>query len=104
MTRITEKPFRRVTPEALPAIFGKDKDKSLVVELRFIDGKSFLGLRPLGARNRTELISCFDVFTYALKCRANRELLEKARTAKERKAVRLATQRQARAEKRLFKK
>jgi len=59
-----------------------------------------LELRPLGTR-RPERIAVLDVYRLALRCRVNLLVLEKARARKAAKAERLASQRQARAEKRL---
>jgi hypothetical protein len=43
-----------------------------------------------------------DAYRWALRCRVNRTVLEKAREKKSRKAARLASLRMARAEKKLF--
>jgi hypothetical protein len=47
-------------------------------------------------------VALIDVYRYALRCRVNRDTLERARARKARKADRLAALRIARAEKRLF--
>ncbi len=92
-----EKPCRRVTRGALDGQFGPDRGRRLVASFEPGD---VLTIRPHGTR-RAETVSLFDVFRYALRCRVNSEHLAKARVAKEKKAVRLAAQRQLRAEKRL---
>lgn len=40
-----------------------------------------LELRPEGTRRRETIALC-DIYRYAIRCRVNRELLEKARNAK----------------------
>lgn len=61
------------------------------------------GQREKGKNMRTiEKIAVLDVYRYAIRCRVGRELLEKARDRKAKKAERLARARQERAEKRLF--
>jgi len=89
MTRLT-KTVSRVTRGTLNFRYGPDRDKHLVISLR--DG-DLITLKPL----RTSR-------PYLLRCRANREVLERAREKKARKAERLAAMRQKRAEKRLFEK
>ena len=59
-----------------------------------------LELRPLGTR-RAESVTVLDVYRWALRCRACRQDLERARAAKARIAQRLADRRQAAAERRL---
>ncbi len=97
MTTI-EKPCRRLTRGALDGSYGSDRGRRLVAS--FVPG-DLIEVRPQGTR-RAEVISIYDVFRYALRMRANREHLTKARISKEKKALRLAAQRQIRAEKRLF--
>lgn len=96
-------PVKRVTVEPLDGQFGPDRGRRVVVA--FIPGKDgvpdMLELRPLGTR-RAESLAVMDVYRYALRCRVNRDLLERARQRKARKALRLAQARQARAEKRLL--
>lgn len=102
MTRFKEKPIRRLTTQVLSSQYGVDTDKPLVVELLCMAGKDFLAIRPLCSRNRRELISVFDVYAFAIRCRVNLQTLEVARAKKARKAERLAAERQRRAEKRLL--
>jgi hypothetical protein len=83
MTPLT-KPCRRVTRGALDWHFGKDSGRRLVAELAPGD---LLTLRPLGTR-RPETVSLFDVHAWAIRCRVNHALLEKARAAKATKARR----------------
>jgi len=56
----------------------------------------------LPGTRRAETIAVVDVYRYALRCRVNRTVLEKAREKKSRKAARLASLRVARAERKLF--
>src|SRR5258708_3206921 len=90
----------RVTNGSLPAQFGPDCGRRIVLTFIPGDGKGIadlIALRPLGTR-RSETVSLLDVYNWALRCRVNRTVLEKARERKAKKAVRLAAQRQARAE------
>lgn len=99
---MTSSPVRRVTIKPLDGAFGPDNGRRIVVA--FIPGTAtvpdLLELRPLGTR-RPERLAVLDVYRYAVRVRAGRELLEKARQAKARRAVRLAAARQERAERRL---
>jgi len=88
---------KRKLDVSLDGSFGPDRDKKIIVTLH-PDGR--LELRPERTQ-RTETIHLVDVYRYALRCRVNRDLLEKARLKKEKKAIRLAAERQKRAEKRL---
>lgn len=92
------KPVRRVTEDTLGHTFGSDWRRKLVVTLNAGDLISF---RPHGTRREVSIMAA-DVFRYVLRCEANKAMLEKARARKERKATRLAAERQKRAEKRLF--
>lgn len=97
------KPVVRQAIKPLDGSFGADSDRRLVVVL--LPGSDTLPdtieLRPAGTR-RPERLALVDVYRFALRSRVNRELLERAREVKARKADRLAQARQARAEKRLF--
>jgi hypothetical protein len=92
------KPVTRKADVALDGSFGPDRDKRIVVT---IHPGGLLTLRPERTR-RAETIALLDVYRFAIRCRVGRGQLEKARAAKERKALRLARQRQERAEKQLF--
>jgi hypothetical protein len=94
-----DKPCRRVTRGALCAQFGPDRGRRLVASFEPGD---LVTIRPAGTR-RAETVSLFDVYRFAIRVRSNREHLEKARIAKDRKASRLAAARQYRAEQRLTK-
>lgn len=94
-----EKPCRRLTRAALDGSHGPDRGRKLVAS--FVPG-DLIEVRPQGTR-RAEVISLFDVYRFALRARANREHLAKARISKEKRALRLAAQRQIRAERKLFK-
>ena len=105
---MTKSKVRRVTAGSLDHSFGTDNGKPIVVAFIPGDGKKngipdILELKPLRARrHRAERIAVIDAYRYALRCRVNLELLSKAREKKAKKAERLARERQARAEKRLF--
>lgn len=103
MTRLN-KPLARISNGQLDGTFGRDRNRRVVITLRPATGTylpDMIELRPERTR-RSELIAVMDVYRYALKCRVNRELLERARNRKARKAERLARARQDRAEKRLI--
>lgn len=97
MTILT-KPVHRETVNELDGTFCCHRGRKLVVSLSLGDVIVF---RPKGTR-QTAILAIADAYRYALRCAANRALLEKARQRKEAKSIRLAGQRQARAEKRLF--
>lgn len=94
---------RRLTIKELDGTFGPDRGKRIA--FTYVPGNSYLPdvieLRPQGTR-RIERIAVLDVYRYAIRCRVGRELLEKARDRKAKKAIRLAAQRQERAERKLF--
>jgi len=94
---------KRVTAGKLDGSFGPDRNKRLVVTFIPGDGKDIpdtIELKPIRARGfRTERIAVIDAYRYAMRCRVNLKLLEKARAKKSRKAERLAVQRLRRAEK-----
>lgn len=83
---------------ALDGTFGPDRGKRLVVTLR-PDGR--LEIRPERTQ-RMETVHILDVYRFAIRCRANRAVLERARERKTKKAERLARLRQERAERRLY--
>jgi len=98
MTKLT-KPVHRLSLSTLDGTFGSDRNKRVVITL--IPGNpDVFELRPERTR-RPEQIAVIDVYRFALRSRVNREVLERARQRKERKAERLAALRIARAEKRL---
>jgi hypothetical protein len=92
-------PAQAVTKGSLPALFGADSGRRLVVSLEAGDLITF---RPARTPRRYSM-RAVDVFAWVLRCRANAAQLEKAREAKDRRAKRLAAARQERAERRLFK-
>lgn len=96
--RMVDSPARAVTRDVLGAAFGLDKARRLVVSLERGD---LVCLRPSGTR-RVYRCEAKDLFHWLLRCEANRLTLERARDKKQRKAQRLANERQSRAEKRLF--
>ena len=94
----------RVTRGELDGTFASDRGRRVIVAFVPGDGAGIpdtLTLRPHGTR-RAETIAVVDVYRYALRCRVNRTVLEKAREKKSRKAARLASLRVARAERKLF--
>lgn len=98
-----KKPVSRRINGALDGSFGPDSDKRIVVTLLPGDGAKIhdlLELRPERTR-RAERIAVIDVYRYAIRCRVNRELLERARNRKAKHAAELAARRLASAEKRL---
>jgi len=97
MTTLT-KPVRRMTNGKLDGSYGPDRDKRIAVTLLPGD---MLQLRPERTR-RAETIALIDVYRYAVRCRVNASVLERARAKKESRAIRLAADRQKRAEKRLI--
>lgn len=102
MTPLT-KPVHRLAAQTLDGSFGPDRGRHLTITLVPGNGGTvpdMIVLRPHGTR-RAERIAAIDVYRFALRCRANRETLEKARDRKARKAERLASQRVARFDKRL---
>ena len=92
-----ESPVAALTREALGGQFGSDKRRKLIVTLEAGD---LIVIRPQGTR-RAEKMSAVDVYRYMIRCKANLISLTKARERKERKSVRLAAARIARADKRI---
>lgn len=89
------KPISRKTNTKLDGSFGPDRDKHIVVKLVPGDGKEIpdlLELRPIRTQ-RVERVAVMDVYRWAMRCRVNRELLEKARARKEVKAQQRASRR-----------
>lgn len=74
----------RLTEGELGGQFGKDKHRRLAVSLMFGD---VIALRPHGTR-RIELVRAVDLYSYALRCRANKTLMERLRERKAKKAER----------------
>jgi len=102
---ISSSKTKRATVGKLDGTFGPDRNKRVIVVFIPGDGEKIpdvLELRPYKTR-RAERIAVLDVYRYALRCRVNLAVLEKARKKKERKAERLAAARIARADKRLAK-
>lgn len=92
-------PARALTRSNLGHNHGPDRGRQLVVSLVAGD---LIEFRPYGTR-RTIAVPAIQAYEWALRSLANLETLKKARASKERRAIRLAQQRQARAERRLFK-
>lgn len=89
------KPITRKTATTLDGCFGPDRGKAIVVRLIPGDGKGIpdlMELRPERTR-RPEMITVADVYRYAIRCRVNRELLEKARAKKKRLTIRRESRR-----------
>lgn len=83
-----KKAVRRVTNSRLPAAYGADRDRRIVVTLIPGNGKDvpdLMELRPERTR-RGEVVAIEDVYHYAIRCRINKGQLEKARATKARQA------------------
>lgn len=103
---MTTSPVKRVTRGTLDGTFCADRGKRLVVSFIPGDGDKIpdlLELRPLRTR-RAERIAVIDAYRYALRCRINRDLLERARNRKAAKQARRERLAIKRAEARLFEK
>ena len=100
---ILNKPYHRVTRGALPASFGSDRDRRIVVTLLPGNGDDvpdLLELRPQGTR-RPERLALIDVYHFAIRCRVNRTHLERAREKKLKKQASREQAAIARTERRL---
>jgi hypothetical protein len=91
-------PVKARTLDTLGRAYGIDHDKRLVVSL---EAQDIIALRP-ERTTRTLRIAAKDLYAHILRIEANAGQLAKARAKKEAKAIRLASQRQARAEARLL--
>lgn len=91
-------PARAITRDSLPAGFGSDRGRRLIVSLEAGD---LIVIRPAGTRRRYSA-PAVNVLAWMLRTAANSATLERARNRKAAKARRLASQRQDRAERRLF--
>lgn len=101
---ISSSKTKRATVGTLDGSFGPDRNKRVIVVFIPGDGNAIpdmLELRPYKTQ-RAERIAVLDVYRYALRCRVNLAVLDRARKAKERKAERLAAARRHRAEKRMI--
>lgn len=97
-TKLTN-PVKRETIGTLDGSFGCDRGKNLIAIMSVGD---VLVIKPKRSQ-RQETISLFDVYRYAIRCRVNKEHMEKMRNKKQAKAVkRLAAK--IRREDRKFKK
>lgn len=79
-----DKPSRsvtRLTEGELGGQFGKDKHRRLAVSIVFGD---MVILRPHGTR-RSEVVNLVDLYSYALRCKANKALMERLRERKAKK-------------------
>lgn len=97
------KPITRRTQSTLDGCFGPDRGKAIVVRLVPGDGKKIpdlLELRPERSR-RVERVTVADCYAWALRCRVNREVLERARARKEARAAQRERRRLDAAERRL---
>lgn len=91
-------PARAITRSTLPPYFGTDRGRRLIVSLEAGD---LIVIRPAGTRRRYSA-TAESVLSWMLRTQANAASLAKARDRKARKAQRLASARQTRAERRLF--
>jgi len=76
----------RKSSVALDGTFGKVRHRRVVITLH---PNGLILLRPERTR-RAETIHLLDVYRYAMRCRVSKQLLEKAREWKAKKAERLA--------------
>lgn len=90
--------WRKTERDELGHNHGSDRGRALAVGLLPGD---MIAIRPAGTRRPALEIKPSDLYSFLIRCAANRDTLAKAREKKERKAIRLARQRQERAEKRL---
>lgn len=90
-------PAKAVTRDALDGSFGADRGRKLIVSL---DAGDVITIRAAKTQRAYTAKAC-DVYRWMIHCRANTARLEKARAAKSRKAERLASQRVARADRKL---
>lgn len=100
---MTSSQVRRATVGTLPARFGPDRDKRLVLTYTPGDGDKvpdMLTLRPLRTK-RSESIAVLDVYAYAMRCRVNLAVLEKVRGRKAAKQLKREARAIRAAEKRL---
>lgn len=73
-----DKPSRavtRLTVESLDGSHGRDRGRRLVCSLEYGD---LLVIRPHGTR-RAKTLRLSDLYTYAIKCEANKSKMEKLR-------------------------
>ena len=95
-------PVSRVTVSKLGHNHGTDKNKPLVVTL--LDG-DIIGFKPARASTaRTKTARAIDVYEWIIRSEAVNAQMKRLRERKERKHIRLAAQRQERAEKNLYRK
>jgi len=88
----------RLSQETLDGSFGCDRGRKVVVKLLRHD---LIEMRPYGTY-RPVRGKVIDIYRYLVRRTANAEILEKARLKKQLRSIRLARERQRRAERRLF--
>lgn len=101
---MTTSKVKRITLGKLDGSFGPDKNKRIV--LTFIPGDGdkvpdLLTLRPLRTQ-RSETIAVLDIYRYAMRCRVNLAVLDKARKSKAAQALKREARQIKATEKRLF--
>lgn len=82
-----DKPARSVTRLTLGTLggcHGKDKHRRLAVTLGYGDTVT---IRPHGTR-RSETVAIIDIYSWAIRCRANKLTMERLRERKAKKAER----------------
>lgn len=86
------KPVRRVTQTKLGYGHGCDRDRRIVVTLLPGNGDDvpdMIQLKPEGLRQaKAKTVAVVDIYTYVLKCEANKRTIEKMNLAKKKKAER----------------
>jgi hypothetical protein len=95
---LIEIPAQRITRGKLSAFHGTDRNRKLIVSLV---GDDLVEIRPAGTR-RARRMTAFDIWTHMVRSEALAAARIKAHAKRERRLERLARQRQARAERRLF--
>lgn len=102
---MTSSRVRRATVGTLDGSFGSPlRNRRIVVSFEPGDGdkiKDFLVLRPMRTR-QSERISVIDAYRFAMRCRVNLAVLEKARTTKAAKALKRESRRIKAYERKLF--
>lgn len=78
MTTPLRKSISRAGTEPLPAEFGPDRDRTLVVTITPSAAGDMLSLRPMRTR-RAETVLLVDVYRWAIRNRVARQTLERVR-------------------------
>ena len=98
MTKLA-KPVRRVTLKEYG--YGRHR-RRYVITLQPAGNGDMITIKPLGLRTGAFTMTVDSIYQWMVRSHVGRLQLERARAAKERKAIRLSRQREARAEARLI--